>query len=332
MYFPLKMQDLTLMGLGVPVEFEKYKIKGSTSLYYGTRHHYRVFTQYIELEEFTIWLQVLDVKETVIVVPTALSPGLQANITLGNKDAHAMLNETELVDLESGKMDLFYIIKQTHDAVLPPGTHIFLHLDISDKQLELLEQYPKFSLLLNAIQHAKKKNFGRINSQPVSLSVHCGYIIEDIRQHNYNGVAANIYLRKKGLQLLEYFAEHFTKPPCRFPSINNIEAITILDIRKYISTNLKKTFSPDLISKEFGINDTRVLKRQFMQMTHMSIFDYRHYWLMERIFEAVINTDIPILFIAREYGYKNTATLAKAFRKYFDCSPAALRQFRRGPR
>jgi len=302
-------------------------MKGAQRFYYEGEHHI-TFSQYIECAGCRIWLHVIKVTEKTRICATTEQSGLRLNFTLGRLNAGAELNRREAVKLRAGKIDMFYVPEGTHDAELSEGTYIFFHLDIAAPLFLLLQTSREFKSLTKAIERTLKAGNGHINSRSVPINLYCATLIEDIRQHSYEGFAANVYLGKKVWELLRYFARHFAHTPAP-PEQDRLTTQDVLDtdmLKAHLKQHMHEPFSLEKLCATLQLRHPRLQVRHFKRMYDISLYAFYSRFRMEEAFNRVTKTGFTISFIAKELGYKSAAAFSRAFRLYFGHSPAALRK------
>lgn len=97
-----------------------------------------------------------------------------------------------------------------------------------------------------------------------------------------------------------YYAEKFMK--------SNYSGIKVSDVADYIGIN--RTYMTEI----------------FKAKMHMSPQEYLMQVRMEKSRELLLNTDVPILVVAREVGYSDQLAFSKIFRKKFGLSPDQYRK------
>ncbi|WP_158642632.1 helix-turn-helix domain-containing protein [Chitinophaga japonensis] len=301
--------------------------------FYYEQEHHTTFSQCMDVPGCRIWWHAIKVRsEKTAISATATQTGLRLNFTLGLLDADAALNKRELVKLKSAGIDLFYVYRGGHDAELPAGTHIFFHLDISKDLFVLMQQNPAFSSLSRAVKHTVKKGNGHINSRPVPINLYCATLIEDIRQHTYEGFAAKVYLNTKVWSLLQYFARHFAGTPA--PSgTNRLTPQDVLDIdtlKAHLKQHMSQPFSLEKLCAALNLRHPQLQAQRFKQLHDISLHAFYRRFRMEEAFNRVTRSGFKISFISEKLGYKSAAAFSRAFRQHFGYSPAALREATRG--
>jgi AraC-like DNA-binding protein len=320
-----KQEHQVMIKRQIPAALEKYHIQEAERFYYADDSS-EVFSQYIIVPKFTIWFHVLTVKQTVAISPTPPKPGLKLNFMLGDINADAALTSGDQVKLRAGEANMFYVSKDLHDAVLPPGKHIFFHLDLEPHVIQYLVKPALSADLLKSIKKARQAGSGVINRKPVPNNIYFNMLIQEILQHDYKGTVARIYLRKKAELLLLYFIRCTRKPR----NITQL-SLTPFDIdlvdkaKMYVKQQLEKQLSTNDLSESLGINNPVLLLRHFHQLHDLSLHAFDKIYRMEEAFRRVVKSQYPLHFIARRLGYKNTATFSRSFRSYFGCNPALLR-------
>ncbi|KAA2243711.1 helix-turn-helix transcriptional regulator [Chitinophaga agrisoli] len=311
----------------IPVAFKPYFIRGAQRLYYCDDRR-TVFSQYIMLKDVTLWYHVITVTELVEVSPLSLEPGLKLNFMLSEIKAEAALNAAEKVMLVPGQANLFLVGDGLNYAQLPPGRHIFFHIDLKESTVMKLSGNPAAASMLQAIKDAGARGGGHINmDRPITTNARCSSLIKDIRQHKYTGKAAGVYLLKKAKQLLESFMKDFSglypipDVPLTPEAICKVDEIT-----DYLKKYLSKPLSIPHLCKMLQVKDPELLLNQFTRLNGIPLAEFDHHSRMEMSFEDVVETFTTLPTIARNLGYNNRREFRRAFKSYFDCHPESLRK------
>jgi len=88
----------------------------------------------------------------------------------------------------------------------------------------------------------------------------------------------------------------------------------------YTDPNLSAT----MVSEEFGIS-TSALTRLFKKRCDMGYLDYVQLLRIEAARKLLLTTELSVSAVSEAVGYANPMTMTRAFKRYLDVTPAALR-------
>jgi len=330
--------DLLIQMDYIPETFTGSIIRNAIKFYY--ENEYRgVFSQMIAIPSFKIWDHAIIVHQDGALYPTTHEAGLKLHFMLSDAHIKAVVrNEQDdkviaekagtAVELQSGEMILVNLPQGKHDAPIQKGAYNFFHLDLGPSVLVHLERNPKAIPLLLAIKAAKHNGKIQINDTPITISIYCKSLIEQIRQHTYSGKVSEIYLRKKCWQLLDYFIKEFSIQKSAVIQPLTPQDVNMLDtVKAAIKLQLHESFNTQTLSRNFNI-PAKTLAHNFHQFFDSTIKDFTQNYKMEQAFKRLVKTNIPLNKLAQLLGYKHTGSFTRAFHAYWGYKPAYLRQLK----
>jgi AraC-like DNA-binding protein len=313
----------------IPDTFTGRAIRNALIFFYKNAQR-SVVSQLIAIPSFRIWDHFMKVDKQCTLHPTTTEAGLKMHFMLSDAFIPATVqhegdNTSSIptpVALKSGEIILVNLPQGSHDAAFQKGQYNFFHLDIAPSLIIQLCKNKKIANLWKSIKLARKQGQTQINSFPIPISVYCMHLVEQIRQHEFQVTAAEFYLKKKCIQLIEYFAEEFAKqgkPPRNILTPKDIN--TLDNVKGAIKQQLHENYNAQTLGKEFNIPE-KTLAHNFKQLFHCSIQHFSRDFKMEHAFKRIINKDFPVDKLAQSLGYKSTAAFSRAFRNYWGLLPA----------
>ncbi|MCI6376548.1 MAG: AraC family transcriptional regulator [Clostridiales bacterium] len=207
-------------------------------------------------------------------------------------------------------------------SCFPTGRYrgISIMLDVKQAQRFMDGHYPELALALwqlprrlcpnNACflaqtEGALRQVFEQIAAAPPSL-----------------GIA---YYRVKVLELFTLLCawSPTQKPGGRYFTRDKTELLR--HIREQIRQELSKEITLEGLAREHGLGMT-ALKRDFTALYGMSPFAYRRRCRMNRAAQLLADTQLPVMQIAMDVGYRNASKFSAAFREEMGVTPLAYRK------
>ena len=182
-------------------------------------------------------------------------------------------------------------------------------LELYEKQMNklLLEQqlHSFMTRTFSMLMESNSKNVGLINTS------YLYFIKEDIKNKN---------------QLLELWQHTFEKLEAA-KSMEKTEAFSeqFIPIYQYIQTHFRDSnLSLGIIAEKFGMS-LPTLSREFQKNLNVGFLIYLHQLRLDAATYEITHSDVSIKEIAEHVGYTNSVAMTKAFKKYRQITPTALR-------
>lgn len=330
--------DLLIQMGHIPETFTGSIIRNALGFFYENESR-QVFSQMIALRRFKIWDHHITILDNNPIYPTTNEAGYKLHFMLSDIKVNAAVESNHpgitggredktKVELESGQITIVHVPKGKHLAPIPLGTHNFFHIDLAPSIWPLLKKNKKGAALLTAIKKAKEHGEARINTTPVAINVYCMGLIEQIRQHTYNGKLSDIYLQQKCWQLLMYFAEAFAQQGKKVSrSLTPKDVNTLDNVKAMVKLQLHERFNAATLGRGFNI-PPKVLARNFQQLFHSSIHDFSRNYKMEQAFKRLVKSNLPLNKLAQLLGFGSTTSFNRAFLAYWGYKPDYIRQLK----
>jgi len=313
----------------VPKRFSSTIMQHSAKVVHGdgpkTIFVQRLFARLFEVHEHRVILEAPE-KE---ILPTPLKPSLHLHISLDDNDVDAYVNGKESVELKPSEVNLFYL-EEINIAILPRGKHCFFHISFKNDTLFRLLKQDAFQSLFSKVEQKVKlaeENMGGMINEPgqVSLDAYFMMLVQHIRDANYNEEATSFYREKKCMLMLEHFIRQLL--PSRQPSLKltTAQVLTLDYVKAYIKWNLHHSLTVKQLAEQFNIS-SNFMEKGFHQLNGISIRHFMHLYRMEYATQLLAIKDMSLSSIPRLTGYRNYASFAAAFKKYFNCEPELFRQ------
>ena len=198
-------------------------------------------------------------------------------------------------------------------------------------QTVMIYAYPDYFQTLNPakeclplpLQHLMNRR-GRFHQSLGKTTLAMTQVLQQILHCPYQGVAQQLYLESKALELL---ALQFTQleadllPPKQSPlSTSDLERV------QYAKDILIQQFDTPLSLKELtyqvGLSD-RKLKQGFRHLFGTTVLGYLYDYRMEQAQQLLHCSYMTIAEVALKVGYRNPEAFSTAFRRKFSISPKA---------
>ena len=109
--------------------------------------------------------------------------------------------------------------------------------------------------------------------------------------------------------------------------VDNFFIDRINKIIGYIEENIKEKIILDDISKNINLSKYH-LNRSFRAITNKQLMDYVRNRKLTLSINELLNTDLKIIDIAREYGFDHEQSFIRSFKNTFNISPGKFRKYR----
>ena len=305
---------------GLPKNFEGPFLAGSHALCieedFGT-----IVIQEILTEEYSLRHTSTKLINKTIIKGITMGEGLYSRVMRKNKLCHSIkgagkitLREKEFSLIRSDGISgtVTYRGKkeyETFDCWFSPALLYKIASSFPSIQ-SILKNDPEGKTILLS---KKNKTIDKKTDAIIHELMHCPY--SDDLQRFYFETKVNEYL-------LCLLATHDTVKPDKPPTEYQIKAV--YKAREIILNNREGRYTIAEISRMVALNASD-LKRLYMQIFGIGIFETHLEKRMQQAMELVLGTGKPLKEIAAIAGYKWTGNFNKAFKKYFGQTPLKYR-------
>jgi AraC-like DNA-binding protein len=153
-------------------------------------------------------------------------------------------------------------------------------------------------------------------------------IAHDILYGDFSAQVKNLYVEAKVIELLIQALDkvgHFHSNTAARIVLRPYDIERIKEAAELLIQNMDNPLTIVELAHRVGLNDYK-LKKGFKQIYGTTIFNYFMSARMERAKSLLEETNIPIMDIAYQTGYRNISNFITAFRKNFGGSPGSLRK------
>ena len=214
--------------------------------------------------------------------------------------------------------------QQEENIVVPAKTSVFhihfnIHHDyIIDLSRNLSEDLPATIIsLLNGTIMDCTADIGKSKSKIL-------YSVTRLLHNRQKGIAYNMYLESKALEILTQIFEHFTSEESgddikKF-SLKETDKEKIKAAKKWVQENIEEHISIKELSRIVGLNES-YLKRGFKEMFGITIYEFTQ---DERIVKSkmlLATRQFTVSEIANKMGYSCLSHFSVNFKKYTGVNP-----------
>ncbi|WP_437918879.1 helix-turn-helix domain-containing protein [Sphingobacterium sp. LRF_L2] len=218
------------------------------------------------------------------------------------------------IHLEQGNNMLTYQRDDVQKVILNPVEYgTFLEIRIGKSQFE------KF-MHEDIVQSTRNLFSGSAHQITPTMRL----LIADMTNNRYQGKMKALFLESK---MTELFLLQLQQKSAIRPQSNTLkksEIELLYAIKEYITRNKYNYLSLDQLSKQFGINKTKLM-RGFKGIFGQTIYQYIVELKLNSAKSMLINEDKFVNEVAYEIGYKNPQHFVEAFKKRFGISPGKLK-------
>ncbi|MBO9154966.1 helix-turn-helix domain-containing protein [Chitinophaga sp. GCM10012297] len=108
-------------------------------------------------------------------------------------------------------------------------------------------------------------------------------------------------------------------------SIYHRDYPTYKKVKDYITQNIDKKLSIQILASRFGIQPTQ-LRRGYKKIFHHHLADHIRELRLERARKLLAKTELPVHEIAWEVGYESAAGFSRVFSNHYKLSPSDFRR------
>lgn len=251
---------------------------------------------------------------------------LNSEITIDSELLQARLLHKRVGDFPSLLVNFFIAQggQQEENIILPAKSSVFqIHFDIHhdyliDLSRNLSEDLPATIIsLLNGTTADCTADIGKSKSKIL-------YSVTRLLNNRQKGIAYNMYLESKALEILTQIFEHFAAEESgddikKF-SLKETDKEKIKTAKKWIHENIEQHISIKELSRIAGLNES-YLKRGFKEMYGVTIYEFTQ---DERIVKAKVllaTRQFTVSEVADRMGYSCLSHFSVNFKKYTGVNP-----------
>lgn len=162
---------------------------------------------------------------------------------------------------------------------------------------------------------------------PESLTIPAITLICDqIRNCRLSGEALKIFVQGKTLEAfaitLDYICTNRKEPSVR---LSPFDRKTLESVKELLSQRLINTPSIKELTRITGLNQQKLMAG-FKQLNDITIYEYVKRVRMQKAIELLLESDMPVLEIARSVGYCGDGHFHQVFRQTYGTTPGSLRK------
>lgn len=147
-------------------------------------------------------------------------------------------------------------------------------------------------------------------------------IIESREAKPGSGVLVDRFTEVLFIQIVRAYAQQSDSGMGYFSALMDKQLSQALDL---IHNDPGKEWTVELLAKAIGMSRSAFYAR-FNQFISEPPMQYLYKWRMMKAKEKLENTKKPIITVAQEVGYCSNSAFQKAFKRFFNLTPASLRK------
>ncbi len=186
----------------------------------------------------------------------------------------------------------------------------------------LMEQADEKGVVSSLKANVLNDRFGHF---PVLPSVTHQRIISDIENCPLQGSLGNLMLEGSLQQLIAWQLHQLGVPADVRANISARDKEILYAVKDYITTHLHHDHSILNLSRQFGINQTK-LKKYFKSLFGVPVIEYVFNQKMEHARTLLYDKGMYVVEVARITGYKNPQHFATAFKRKFGVKPSGMKR------
>lgn len=163
-----------------------------------------------------------------------------------------------------------------------------------------------------------------LNPEPLTLPA-ITLICEQIKNCRLSGEALKIFVQGKALEAfaitLDYICANKKEPAVR---LSPFDRKALEDVRILLSEQLISPPPIRQLARIAGLNQQKLMSG-FKQLNGITIYEYVKRVRMQKAIELLMESDLPVLEIARTVGYCGDGHFHAAFREVYGTTPGKLR-------
>lgn len=148
-------------------------------------------------------------------------------------------------------------------------------------------------------------------------------IISDIENCPLQGSLGNVMLEGSLQQLIAWQLHQLATPAHAKENISARDKEILYAVKDYITTHLHYDHSILNLSRQFGINQTK-LKKYFKSLFGVPVIEYVFNQKMEHARTLLYDKDMYVVEVARITGYKNPQHFSTAFKRKYGVNPSGM--------
>jgi AraC-like DNA-binding protein len=295
----------------IPAQFRKYLIPSSNYAFNADGNN-KILDLNIRVPGFNIWVHYLWLQGSSSLSPFSTRDTFALHFWLSRRIPAALKNK-DILSLEDCM--LFFLKASEHNAWPANGNALSMHVNVDPEGInQLTEDIPGFERL----NDYKGQVSTLVNPVPYPINAITFRTLKDILKCAYFGNAADIYLRRKCMNL---YQQYFVRMEATTTPIQHKNLLRIIQL---ISRYPEQVTSHEDIAKKFNI-DIPSLKAGFEQIYNISLYDYVQQKRLDKAFHLLLTTTMTLREIAAYLGYPNYMIMDSAFELYYGIHPLVLR-------
>ena len=213
-----------------------------------------------------------------------------------------------------------YRVPGTAEKEIYPADHricslrIRVSLDLIYGFCDRIHEFP--TALRNTLEHPEST----ILYHPSKIIPAQRQILQQIVEWPYQGIARQLYLESKVLELLAlHFSQVIIGSPQQSTPIQDTDLV--YEARDILIQNAVNPPSLAELSRRVHLNELK-LTQGFKQVFDTTVFGYLYNYRMEQARQLLQTGSLDIQEIARKVGYASRSSFAAAFKKKFKVAPS----------
>ena len=165
----------------------------------------------------------------------------------------------------------------------------------------------------------------RFGHFPVLPSAFHQRIVSDIQSCPLEGSLGNLMLEGSLQQLIAWQLHQLGTPDRMRENISARDKEILYAVKDYITTHLHHDHSILNLSRQFGINQTK-LKKYFKSMFGVPVIEFVFNQKMEHARTLLYDKEMYVVEVARITGYKNPQHFTTAFKRKYGVNPSGMKK------
>ena len=155
-------------------------------------------------------------------------------------------------------------------------------------------------------------------------------ICDQLRGCQLRGEAMKLFVQGKALEAfaitLEYLYTHKKEPTVRLSAFDRAALNSVKDL---LAKRLSKPPQIKELARSTRLNEQKLMAG-FKQLNGMTIYEYLKRVRMQKAIELLLESEAPVLEIAKSVGYHSDGHFHQIFREVYGTTPAKLRRAMQG--
>lgn len=151
-------------------------------------------------------------------------------------------------------------------------------------------------------------------------------ICDQIRSCRLSGEAMKIFIRGKALEAFAITLDYIYSNKKRdFLRLSASDRTALESVKDFLSDRLISPPQIKELSRITGLNQQKLMSG-FKQLNGMTIYEYIRRARMQKAMELLLESDMPVLEIAKSVGYRSDGHFHQAFREICGTTPGSIRK------